>query len=292
MGYLHIDNLYKNQEILQFRECYALEKIHGTSAHITWKNGQLTFFSGGESHTNFVALFEQGKTGPGDIATLKEKFVGIHECTVYGEAYGGKCMKMRNTYGDELKFIVFDVQIDGMWLAVPQAEDFAKELGLEFVHYEKIPTEMDEIDRMMEMHSVQAVRNGCGEGKQREGVILRPLTEWRKNNDARCICKHKPEKFQETSTPRKVSPEKLKVLEDAKEIAEEWVTPMRIVHVLDKIEDAGMEKMREIIAAMCEDVKREGEGELVWSPEVAKAIGKATAVGVKRHFQAQLRTGV
>lgn len=28
MGYLHIDNLYKAQEILLFRTCYALEKIH------------------------------------------------------------------------------------------------------------------------------------------------------------------------------------------------------------------------------------------------------------------------
>jgi len=32
MGYLNIDNLYKAQEVLMFRECYAMEKIHGTSA--------------------------------------------------------------------------------------------------------------------------------------------------------------------------------------------------------------------------------------------------------------------
>lgn len=34
MGYLHIDNLYKAQEILAFRTCFALEKIHGTSANV------------------------------------------------------------------------------------------------------------------------------------------------------------------------------------------------------------------------------------------------------------------
>ena len=34
MGYRHIDNLYKNQDILLFRECFALEKIHGTSANV------------------------------------------------------------------------------------------------------------------------------------------------------------------------------------------------------------------------------------------------------------------
>lgn len=38
MGYMHIDNLYKNQDMLIFRECYALEKIHGTSAHVSWKD--------------------------------------------------------------------------------------------------------------------------------------------------------------------------------------------------------------------------------------------------------------
>ncbi len=61
MGYLHIDNLYKNQEILMFKECYALEKIHGTSAHITWNSPALTYSSGGEKHERFVALFEDPK---------------------------------------------------------------------------------------------------------------------------------------------------------------------------------------------------------------------------------------
>ena len=36
MGYLHIENLYKNQTVLMFKELYALEKLHGTSAHIRW----------------------------------------------------------------------------------------------------------------------------------------------------------------------------------------------------------------------------------------------------------------
>ena len=58
MGYLHIDNLYKAQDILNFKTCYALEKIHGTSAHLKWDNGELTFFSGGEmgAQTNYELL--------------------------------------------------------------------------------------------------------------------------------------------------------------------------------------------------------------------------------------------
>ena len=56
MGYLHIRNLYQDQDILLFKECYALEKIHGTSAHIAW-DGELKFFAGGCNHDRFCALF-------------------------------------------------------------------------------------------------------------------------------------------------------------------------------------------------------------------------------------------
>ena len=61
MGYLHIDNLYKNQNILMFRECYATEKIHGTSAHVSWNDGKVGFFSGGEKYESFVKLFDAEK---------------------------------------------------------------------------------------------------------------------------------------------------------------------------------------------------------------------------------------
>jgi len=292
MGYLHIDNLYKNNEILVlFRECYAMEKIHGTSAHVAYKLGELRFFAGGERYENFVALFEQGKTGPGDVATLKEKIkeTGVAEVVIYGEAYGGKCQGMSDTYGKELKFVVFDVKIGDCWLAVPQAEKFATGLGLEFVSYEKIPATLEAVDREKERDSVQAVRNGMGEGRKREGVVLRPLMELTKNNESRIISKHKNDDFRETKTPRKVDPEKLKVLEEANAIAEEWVTPMRLAHVLDKIDSPDITKMKEIIGRMCEDVKREAEGEIVWSKEVQKAIGKATAVATKKFFQDKLK---
>lgn len=263
-----------------FKECYAMEKIHGTSAHVAHKDGALRFFAGGATHSLFVELFNQD--------FLLEKFRGIN-VIVYGEAYGGKLQGMSATYGSTMKFIAFDVQIEGMWLSVPQAEEFCREAGLEFVHYVRISTNLNDIDAQRDAYSVQAVRNGMGDGHIREGVVLRPLIELTKNNGERVISKHKRDEFKETKTPREVDPEKLKVLEDAQAIADEWVTPMRIQHVLDKIENPCMEKMRQIMDAMFEDVEREGRDEIVWSAEVKKAIGKATAVGVKAYFQDQLR---
>jgi len=45
VGYLHIENLYRPaaQIILLFREVYALEKVHGTSAHVAWKQGKVWY---------------------------------------------------------------------------------------------------------------------------------------------------------------------------------------------------------------------------------------------------------
>jgi len=172
MGYLHIENLYRPQAqtILLFRECYALEKIHGTSAHISFTftisheipEGRWipSFFSGGESNTKFVSLFDQEKllAAVNDLGTPKDQVI-----TVYGEAYGGSQQGMSHTYGKQLKFIVFDVQVGENWLNVPDAEDVAKKLGLEFVHYEKVSTDLSVLDAFRDRPSIQAIRNGVSQ---------------------------------------------------------------------------------------------------------------------------------
>ena len=287
MGYLHIDNLYKNQAILLFKECYALEKIHGTSAHLGWKfeDKKVYIFSGGENHNNFSALF--------DMAFLKAKFEEVfpdQDAKIFGEAYGGKQQGMPHTYGKVLKFIGFDVKVGESWLDVPNAANVCEQFNVEFVHYVKIPTDLEALNQQRDFSSVQAYRNGCGDEKQREGIVLRPLTEMRTNNGNRLICKYKPEEFGETKTKREVSPEELKVLSDAKEIAEEWVTNMRLEHVLQKFpEGTGMEKMGDIIKAMIDDVYREGKDEIVESKPLQKEIGKTTVKLMKAKLQSTIK---
>lgn len=289
MGYMHINNLYRDQKILMFKTCYALEKIHGTSAHISYNaekpsGERVGFFSGGENYNNFTNLF--------DKTFLEDKFVeifGDKSVIVYGEAYGGKQQAMAHTYGPDTKFIVFDVMVNNTWLNVPNAEDVSKQLNLEFVDYVEISTTIGEIDRERDRESVQAIRNGVGPGKHREGVVLRPLEEFTLNGQ-RVMSKHKGDAFRETATPRKVQdPEKLKVLEESYAIANEWVTEMRLEHVLDKLpQDIEIKDMPIIIKAMIEDVNREGEGEFIPSKDVDKAIGKKTAVLFKQRLQKQL----
>ena len=96
MGYRHIDNLYKDQTTLMFKEVYALEKLHGTSAHVSFKDGNLHFFSGGEKHENFLKVFDQ------ELLLQKFQELGHPEVVVFGEAYCGKQQGMSATYVKEL----------------------------------------------------------------------------------------------------------------------------------------------------------------------------------------------
>lgn len=279
MGYMHIDNLYKDPRILLFRECYALEKIHGTSAHIKWSQSQISLFSGGASFESFKAIFIEEE--------LIRRFIelGHEEVTVYGEAYGGKMQGMKATYGDKLRFVVFDVKIGETWLNVLNADDVSAKLGLEFVFWKKIPATPEAIDAERDADSVQAIRNLGIPGKMREGIVLRPLEEFRDHHGNRIITKHKRDDFKETASPREVNPDKLQVLQEAEAIALEWVTNMRLEHVLDKLpQGIGLESTRDVINAMIEDVLREANGEIVDSKDARKAIGSRAAALFKKRI--------
>jgi len=284
MSYQHIDNLYKSQDILLFRKCFALEKIHGTSAHITWKDGAVKFFSGGEKHARFVALFNE--------AALRTAFETLNhvECVIFGEAYGGSQQGQSWRYGKALKFAAFEVKIGDLWLSVPQAAQVATALGLEFVHYTLISTNLVALDAERDAPSEQARRNGVEGDQPREGIVLRPIIEVKKNNGERIVAKHKRDEERETKTPRKVvDPALLEVLVQAQAIADEWVTLTRLNHVLDAMgNDVSIERTREVITAMINDVIREGHEEIVDNKATRQAIGKATAFLFKEYLKSKI----
>jgi len=287
MGYLHICNLYKYKHIFLFKECYALEKIHGTSTHIGWKCEKkvLHFFSGGENHEKFLNLFDK------DFLTQKfEEIFPNQDVIIFGEAYGGKQQGMSHTYGKELKFIGFDVKIDDNWLNVPSANRVCDNFNIEFVAWSKTEVDIEKLTVLRDSPSIQAERNGCGNNKKREGIVIRPLIEMKINNNERVICKYKSDEAMETKTKRDITEEQLQILTEANEIAEEWVTSMRLEHILQKFpQELEMKFIPDIISAMIEDVYREGKDELVESRETTKAIGTKTVKLFKQKLQNILR---
>lgn len=284
MGYAHINNLYRpeGQEILLFKECYAMEKVHGTSAHIRWdeSEGGIGFFSG-EQQANFEKLFDH-KFLTEQMASVSPKF------TVYGEAYGGKVQGMKDTYGPDLRFIAFDVKIgDHTFLSIPDAAGVAASLALEFVPYERTSTDVERLDKLRDAPSVVAAWRGTGENKEREGIVVRPIIELRKNNGERICAKHKGAKFAELASTPRVSSTPMEVIQEAQKVAEQFVTEMRLTHVLDKLPgvfEGGLQSIPRVIGAMLEDVLREGKGEFEENSKVKGEISRRTVLLYRRRL--------
>lgn len=300
MGYAKIPNLYRPeaQTILMFKEVWALEKIHGTSAHITFEYDltkadpadQITYFSGGTNPVTFANLFSK--------EALLRSFpkLGPAHITVFGESYGGKEQGMSYLYGPTPKFIAFDVRIggdEGYFLSVPEAHTFATSLGLEFVFYKRVPTDLAVLDLERDAGSAQAIRNNIDITKcrslLREGIVLRPLVEMHYRGHRICA-KHKSDKFgcggERKNTPKIDDPEKLKLYTDAQEAAEEFVTVMRLHHVIGKMaQPIGIEKIPEVIHAMIADIELEAKGEILENDETRKAISRKTVAIFKKHIQ-------
>jgi hypothetical protein len=266
-----------------FKECYVSEKIHGTSAHIMWDKEnmkEVQYYSGGSCSQTFANLFDR------KALTDMAHSIDVPKFAIYGEAYGGKCQKMSATYGLGLKFVAFEVRVGDMWLDTHKAKKFAQMFGLDFVWYAKSTTHIDDLNKFRDQPSEQAKKCGMGDDKKSEGIVIRPLIELCKNDGSRIMAKHKALDFCETKTPRVVSEEELRILSQINEITAEWVTENRMSNILSHIEkELEIQDIPVLINLMIEDVLREGEGELVKSKALIKAISRETALMVKRRLQ-------
>jgi hypothetical protein len=178
------------------------------------------------------------------------------------------------------------------WLNVPHAVGVCMGLGLEFVDWALVSTDIDVINAERDKPSTQAVRNGITEPQVREGVVLRPpieVTDWRGN---RIIAKHKRAEFSERGKPNvEMDPSRREQLANADAIAQEWATPMRLEHVIDKMiaerddKSVEMKDIPEVVRRMHEDVGREGAGEFEDNPPARKAIGARTVQLFKARVQ-------
>lgn len=287
MGYRKIPNLYRPEisDILEEPELYAMEKIHGTSAHIRYhSDGTLSFSAGGASHQQFIDLFDQTALLDNLNKAIKRRYWEAKSLVVYGEAYGSKINAQTWRYGKPLRFVAFDVYTTSewgneLWLAVPDADLLVQELGLEFVHYEVVSSKLADLDAARDKPSTQAKRNGIEGDQPTEGVVLRPLTEKPARNFDRMMAKHKRKEERETKTDFQPG-DKVAVYEAAQAIAQEWVTEERLNHVIQKVcldQAPSVKHFQSIVNGMVDDVITEGGQMLVDTPEARKAIGAKAA---------------
>lgn len=298
MGYRKITNLHRPEAaeaILSLDRCYATEKLHGTSAYISYdKERGFKYFAGGIKYDDFIRMIDE-RFGREEVEqNIKYELDAHHRSiTFYGEAYGGKCQRMANVYGP-LNFCVFEVKLNDEWLNVPIANVWADVVGLPFVYWEEGPATLEWLESQRNRPSEQARRNGMGV-KYGEGIVIRANDETLTDRfGKRIIAKFKREAFRETKTPRKINPEDRKKWENAQETANEFITPMRLSHVLDKLiaRDKFIPSIRSmdtVIRAVYKDVMDEEGDDIVQSRLVRKAMGEATARLYKEWLNDRLR---
>lgn len=304
MGYKKITNLQIDHPLFLFKEVVAAEKIHGTSAHLTFthtdeKGWEVRLFSGGVKHADFQFMmntrYKLSTEVLAKVAALTSS-QDIQKITIYGEAYGGRCQNMGDVYGPA-NFVAFEVckEVPGAegprecWMEITRAARFVESLGLPFVFFERGPANLEWLDAQRNRPSEQAKRNGMGDDKIGEGIVVRAPVELYDDNGGRLIAKYKRENFRETATPRALTEADIKEKADAEEIANEWVVEERLNHVLSALVAKGHSELtirdtRLVMDAMIEDVSVEAVGQIIWSEEAGRAIGRRASELFKRRI--------
>lgn len=164
------------------------EKIDGTNIRIMWDGVNVKI--GGKTdnaqlHMDLVRNIEAMV----DVEKVKELFVPKEdqplEVCLYGEGCGAGIQKGGGNYSPDKTFILFDVNINGMWLERENVADIAEKLGLKTAPV---------IDNL----SLNGVVELCREGFKSqygdftaEGIIARPATELTNRFGERVITKLK-----------------------------------------------------------------------------------------------------
>lgn len=147
------ENLYVpvEQEILEIEKINKLQKKYDitTSTHNYFANGILVHNCNIRIHWDGHKVEYGGRTDRAQIPSnlvkkLNELFCGIEveelfeqkfgdsDVILYGEGYGAGIQK-GGAYRDDVSFILFDVEINGVWLKRESVEDIARCFGIEIV---------------------------------------------------------------------------------------------------------------------------------------------------------------
>ncbi len=112
------------------------------------------------------------------------------EVCLYGEGYGPGIQKAGTLYGPEVRVVIFDVWVNGIWLQRADAVDVCNRLGLAYVPIIALAPLPELIDIVRE--GFDSFFSNC---LKAEGVVARPLIELKDRRGNRIITKIKTRDF-------------------------------------------------------------------------------------------------
>lgn len=189
-----MDGVYRNPavEYLSNNEWIFTEKIDGTNVRVYW-DGHRVAFAGRTDKANLpaplLACLEAMFGGEVNEQIFEEHF-GDKEVTLYGEGYGAKIQNGGN-YRPDQSFILFDVNVGGVWLNRQNVESVAGYFGIDVVPVIMRGTMQQAIDFVK-----IKPKSTIGTAKM-EGLVGRPALELLTANSNRLIVKVKARDFEE-----------------------------------------------------------------------------------------------
>ena len=175
------------------------EKVDGTNIRIQ--------FSAALSCDEWIpALFFKGKSDkavlPGQLtawledrrADLLRKMTDMFQSPVclYGEGYGGKIQKQSHIYGEQQRFILFDIKIGDQWLQRDDVQAIGDQLELDVVPLVGRGNLFDMIDRVK-----RGIPSSWNSKYNAEGIVATPALELLSTRGERLITKVKERDFPE-----------------------------------------------------------------------------------------------
>lgn len=175
-------------EWLSTNEWVATEKVDGTNIRIIWDGKSISF--GGKTdraqlHKDLVSRLEELFSDK--VALFDEKF-GEKEVCFYGEGYGAGIQK-GGKYQEAKDFVMFDVNINGIWLNRGDVEGIAEAFGVKTVPVVATGT----LTILVGLVS-KGLKSQWGDFIA-EGIVCRPKVEFLNKAGERIIIKIKDRDF-------------------------------------------------------------------------------------------------
>lgn len=132
-----IEGKFRNEtiEFLKDSIWQFTEKIDGTNIRVHWDGHKIEF--GGRTERASIPVHLMNKLNDifSNVETeeLFEQMFGEKDVILFGEGYGAKIQKVGASYRPDVGFILFDIMINGMYLARRDVEQISTSLGLEVV---------------------------------------------------------------------------------------------------------------------------------------------------------------
>lgn len=179
-------------EYLANAEWEWTEKVDGTNMRVEWCDGQVSFGGRTENAQIPVPLMDRMYElfPPVKMAHQFENLPDFGCVTLFGEGYGEKIQKGGGNYkSDGCDFVLFDVNINGIFLRRETIEEVALQMKIDIVPI---------VGRGTLRHAVHLARSGFPSewgDFQAEGLVMRPSCEILTNQGKRIICKVKCRDF-------------------------------------------------------------------------------------------------